>query len=134
MAGPVTIYRHVKRLGNIVNHPAKGISTPGRLTVTPGTAQRKAYPGIYGDPREVAAEAARRVGPEDPALQQLFGVSRGELSEIARSRTGTITDPQLPGATKNPRVIERIMGEPLLSFLGRELQPLSPIVALAGCS
>jgi len=44
--------------------------------------QRTAYPGIYKDPRTLANEAAARLAPEDPALKQLFGVTRGDLYEI----------------------------------------------------
>jgi hypothetical protein len=51
-------------------------------------AERQAYPGIYKDPREIAAEAAARVAPEDPALRRLFGVGREDLYDIGRSRVG----------------------------------------------
>jgi len=45
---------------------------------------RNAFPGIYGNPKEIAAEAARRVAPEDPAMKQLFGVTRGDLYDISQ--------------------------------------------------
>jgi hypothetical protein len=56
--------------------------------------QRNAYPEIYSDPRELAAEAASRVAKEDPLLQQLFGVSRQDLFDISQqgTRAGNITE------------------------------------------
>lgn len=53
------------------------------------------------DPRQVIADAAAKVGPEDPLLQQLFGVSRQDLSDIALSRQGNELG-SLPGAKPNP--------------------------------
>ncbi len=49
---------------------------------------RNMYPAIYGNPRELAAEAASRVAPESPALKRLFGVTRPEMYEIAGNRAG----------------------------------------------
>jgi len=66
-------------------------------------AQRVFSPGIYRDPRIIAAEANARVAPEHPAMKQLFGVTRDDLYEISKqgTREGNITDPGLwaPGKT-----------------------------------
>jgi hypothetical protein len=78
-----------------------------RLATTPAPdvlleRQRTAYPGIYQSPRALAEQAAARVAPEDPALQQLFGVSRQDLYDISQAgtRPGNI-EPQL--ALPGPR-------------------------------
>lgn len=73
--------------------------TPGKQTVA--NPKRNAFPGIYNDPRQVIADASSKVGPEDPLLQQLFGVSRSDLSDLALSRQGNELG-NLPGATQNP--------------------------------
>ena len=66
--------------------------------------QRIAYPGIYDDPRSLVQEAASRVAPEDPAMKQLFGVTREDLFNISQqgTRAGNITERPFkaaPGAT-----------------------------------
>jgi hypothetical protein len=71
--------------------------TPGQQTVA--NPQRNAFPGIYGDPRKVISDANQMVGPEDPLLQRLFGVSRQDLSDIAQGRQGNELG-VLPGAKK----------------------------------
>lgn len=73
--------------------------TPGKQTVA--NPKRNAFPGIYGDPRQVISDATSKVGPEDPLLQQLFGVSRSDLSDLALSRQGNELG-SLPGAKQNP--------------------------------
>jgi hypothetical protein len=67
-------------------------------------AQRVAYPGIYGDPREIAANAAAQVAPEHPALKQLFGVTRQDLYDIGEQgrRQGNITTPLTFSAKPRP--------------------------------
>ena len=64
--------------------------------------QRMAFPGIYKNPKEIAAEAAARVEPEDPALKRLFGVSRGDLYEMGKGRKGNLPG-TLPGAAAKPK-------------------------------
>jgi hypothetical protein len=81
--------------------------TPGRQTVA--NPQRNAFPGIYNDPRQVIADASEKVGPEDPLMQQLFGVSRGDLSDLSLSRQGNELG-SLPGASANPRGAESALG------------------------
>ncbi len=78
---------------------------PNKRVQTVKDPQRMAYPGIYKDPREIAAEAAARVAPEDPAMKRLFGVNRGELYEMGRQRKGNLPG-ELPGAAANPRGAE----------------------------
>jgi hypothetical protein len=65
--------------------------------------QRMFAPGIYKDPREIAAEAAAQLEPEHPALQQLFGVTRQDLADIGQqgTRPGNMA-PQYAQAA-NPR-------------------------------
>jgi len=64
--------------------------------------QRMAFPGIYGNPKEIAAMAASRVAPEDPALKQLFGVTRADLYEMNQGRKGNLPG-TLPGAAAKPK-------------------------------
>lgn len=66
---------------------AKGGSV-GKQTVTNPTGNR--YPGIYDDPREIAAKAAARVAPESPNLKRLFGVTRAEMYEQGAHRQGNM--------------------------------------------
>jgi hypothetical protein len=73
--------------------------TPGQQTVA--NPKRNAFPGIYNDPRKVIEDASAKVGPEDPLLQQLFGVSRSDLSDLSLSRQGNELG-SLPGAKPNP--------------------------------
>jgi hypothetical protein len=77
-------------LGAMMPQPLFAVS-PKPTVMRP---QRNAYPEIYSDPRELAAEAASRVAKEDPLLQQLFGVSRQDLFDISQqgTRAGNITE------------------------------------------
>ncbi|HLY80305.1 MAG TPA: hypothetical protein VKQ70_13070 [Caulobacteraceae bacterium] len=79
-----------------------------RQTVDEPTGNR--YPGIYGNPKELAAEAASRVAPESPALKRLFGVTRAEMYERGAHRQGNI-EPNLPftGGTKVNPAAARLM-------------------------
>lgn len=69
---------------------------------TVDNAQRMAFPGIYKRPDEIAREASEMVAPENPMLKRLFGVTRDDLYEMSRARTGNI-EPRLPGAAANPK-------------------------------
>jgi len=64
--------------------------------------QRMAFPGIYKNPKEIAAEAAARVEPEDPSLKRLFGVTRDDLYEMGKGRVGNVSG-ALPGAAAKPK-------------------------------
>lgn len=70
----------------IFNKGVEGPPDPAVQTVA--DPYRMMYPGIYRDPRIIAEEAASRVGPEDPAMKQLWGVTRGDLREMAQGRVG----------------------------------------------
>lgn len=72
---------------------------PGQTVSTP---ERMAFPGIYKRPDVVAKEAAERVAPESPNLKELFGVTREDLFQIARSREGNLPG-NLPGLADNPK-------------------------------
>lgn len=76
-------------------------SPPDPLIQTVADPYRNHFPGVYGNPREIAAEAAARVIPEDPALHRLWGVNRGDLDQIALGRVGN-EEPKLSLAA-NPR-------------------------------
>lgn len=60
------------------------VAKVSRKAVTVRDPQRISYPGIYSDPRELVAEAASRVAPEDPMLKRLFGVTRDDLWQIGQ--------------------------------------------------
>jgi hypothetical protein len=77
------------------------IKTP-KVKPTVKSPERIAFPGIYGNPAKIAAEAASRVAPESPNLKRLFGVTRDDLMQIAHSREGNLPG-ALPGAAANPR-------------------------------
>jgi len=73
--------------------------------------QRMAFPGIYGNPAEIAAEAASRVAPESENLKKVFGVTRDDLYEIGKELRGNLPG-TLPGAAANPKgsaAAEKIM-------------------------
>lgn len=61
--------------------------------------KRAAFPGIYGNPKEIAEEAASRVAPENPAMKRLFGVNRDELYERYGNRPGNM-EPALHSTRK----------------------------------
>lgn len=77
----------------------KALRTPKQTVDNP---QRMAYPGIYKRPDVIAREASEMVAPENPMLKRLFGVTRDDLYEMSKARTGNI-EPRLPGAAANPK-------------------------------
>jgi len=85
--------------GGEVGHYA----SKGKVKQTVKNAQRIAYPGIYGNPKEIAALAASRVAPEDPLLNQIFGVTRADMYQQAHGRQGMPHLGMLPGAAANPK-------------------------------
>lgn len=104
-------------LANLVPLPTRGGSTVSNMAAkqaavealrapkikqTVDNAQRIAFPGIYKRPDEIAREASEMVAPENPIMQRLFGVTRDDLYEMSKARTGNI-DPKLPGAAANPK-------------------------------
>lgn len=86
--------------GNLIYN--KGVENPpNRAVQTVADPYRMMFPGVYRNPRIIAEEAAARVGPEDPAMKRLFGVTRDDLREMAKGRVGN-EDPNLRLA-KNPK-------------------------------
>jgi hypothetical protein len=77
----------------------KALRTPKQTVDNP---QRMAFPGIYKRPDVIAREASEMVAPENPMLKRLFGVTRDDLYEMSKARTGNI-EPVLPGAAANPK-------------------------------
>jgi hypothetical protein len=115
---PITHAEHVVQIGPLVlaKNPKYGkrklysdggdvghYASKGRVKQTVKNAQRIAYPGIYGNPEEIAALAASRVAPEDPLLSQLFGVTRADMFHQAHGRQGMPHLGMLPGAAANPK-------------------------------
>jgi len=62
------------------------------------------FPGVYGNPREMALEAESRVAPEDPIMKQLFGVTRQDVFDIAARRQGNM-EPKLAAPPERTRGI-----------------------------
>ena len=93
--------QHMADGGEVDGYASKGKVTKRQQTVK--NAQRMAYPGIYGNPAEIAALAASRVAPEDPLLKQLFGVTRADMYQQAHGRQGAPHLGMLPGGAANPK-------------------------------
>jgi hypothetical protein len=93
----------LQRLGEAGRHPAQFITDP----------RRSVYPSIYDDPRAIAQLAASRVGPEDPMLQRLFGVSRGDLYDMALAREktglGNLPPPTMAPTKGSEAAIAKVM-------------------------
>lgn len=75
------------------------------------------FPRIWESPRTLASEAAEAVAPEDPALRQLFGVTRDDLYELSKragNRPGQIVEPanargsDVGNAVVTPRNTQRV--------------------------
>jgi hypothetical protein len=74
--------------------------------------QRIYKPGIYKDPREIAAAANAMVAPEHPALKELFGVTRQDLYDISQggTRQGNVApNIWMPAKPKGSYAAENIM-------------------------
>jgi hypothetical protein len=56
-------------------------------------AKTREFPGIWGRPDVIAADAAARARnmPENPALKEVFGVTRDDLYNMLEGRTGTVS-------------------------------------------
>lgn len=86
----------ISQLNPIGSAEASPLDGAGRLLgQTVKNAQRLAFPKIYGNPAEIAAEAASRTAPESPNLPKLFGTTRSEMSQYVDA-PGNM-DPRLPG-------------------------------------
>ena len=93
--------QHMADGGEVDGYASKGKVTKRQQTVK--NAQHMSYPGIYGNPAEIAALAASRVAPEDPLLKQLFGVTRADMYQQAHGRQGAPHLGMLPGGAANPK-------------------------------
>jgi hypothetical protein len=72
--------------------------------------KRTAFPGIYERPDEIARKAAERASPEDPALFDLFGVSRDDLYEMSKERrAGAESIVKFPEKARGSAAAENIM-------------------------
>lgn len=80
-----------------------GVDNPPNPKVqTVADPHRMMFPGIYENPRLIAQEAASRVAPEDLDMKRLWGVSRGDLDEMAKGRVGN-RDPDVYQGPGTPR-------------------------------
>ena len=78
----------VDLFGGVDVGPVGGImGTVGRTTVK--KPLRKAFPGIYDDPRAIVEDSARMVAPENPLMNELFGVTRSDLDALTRAKQGS---------------------------------------------
>jgi len=73
----------------------------GDVVPTVADPQRAAFPGIYQDPRVIAAQVAANTAPESVSLLRLFGTTRSELADIARNRVGN--QAPITNFSANPR-------------------------------
>lgn len=110
-------------VGALGGRPSPLLRSPGRtmkeenwLPVTPAPfvkdPQRTYSPGIYKNPKQIAAEAGAQTAAEHPALKELFGVTRDDLWQIGEkgTRKGNV-DPKLwtPDKPGGSYVAEAIM-------------------------
>ena len=70
-----------KQAARVAKYPA---ANPDVQTVL--EPYRMAFPGIYGNPKQIAATAAERVVEEDDTMKRLWGVTRADLEDIAKRR------------------------------------------------
>jgi hypothetical protein len=106
---PQRIYAPTAGTSGIINAGVE--AKPNRKIQTVSEPYRMMFPGVYGNPKDIAAEAAARVGPEDPAMKRLFGVTRGDLWEMSQGRVGN-QPPAVPPAgprSRGSEAVQRIM-------------------------
>jgi hypothetical protein len=85
----------------------------GDVVPTVANPQRAAFPGIYKDPRVIAAEAAANTVPEARSLFDLFGVTRSDMASVARNRQGN--QPSITNFAARPKgseAAENVMTRP----------------------
>lgn len=66
-------------------------------------AYQREFPGIWEDPRAIAAEANERVAPEDSAMGRLFGYNREALYDEFANRKGNVEGRSLIALPAKPR-------------------------------
>lgn len=59
-----------------------------KIKPTVDNAVRTAFPGIYGNPAEIAAKAASNTAPESQNLFDLFGATRRDLYNLNKGKVG----------------------------------------------
>lgn len=101
--------------------PPSGGGGFGRTTVKDPIGYE--YPGIYGNPRQMAAEAASRVAPESPNLKKLFGITRADLYDMAENRVGNMEPslamaPNPKGSAATEKIINKKNEQRLIDILG----------------
>lgn len=105
-----------------------GVDAPtNKSAQTVADPHRMMYPGIYENPRKIAQEAAARVASEDIDMKRLWGVSRGDLDEMAKGRKGN-RDPDVyqgPGVARGALSAQNIQTP-------QNTQRLQDILAEAG--
>jgi len=109
MIGSGMAFKAPAGAGQVLGSGAMRTGSPNWLPVTPRPSLqeplRVANPGIYKDPRIIAAEANSMLAPEHPALKELFGVTRDDLYQIGQqgTRQGNIeTKLWAPGKESKP--------------------------------
>lgn len=70
--------------------------------------QRTAFPGIYERPDEIVRRAVENAAPEDPALKELFGVSRNDLFEMSKAPRVAESIVKLPKKARGSEAAENI--------------------------
>lgn len=108
-----------KAAGKATKAATRAIDTAKRTPTVMRPKREAMFPDIYMNPRELVSRA--KVAPEDPAMQQLFGVTRADLFDIAQqgTRKGNMTERPFnaaPGAkgaahageVMNPRNVQRL--------------------------
>ena len=77
--------RAIKSFMNKPDMPSAPVnSQTGNVDFFGEGSKRTFKEGIYKDPKTLAREAEAMVAPESPALSELFGTSRAELSDISK--------------------------------------------------
>ena len=86
-----------------------------RLGIKPTVSapERVLFPGVYQNPEEIVRQSAARVAPENPALAELFGVTRADLAKLGERR-GNIENPfslieKYPANPKGAEHAQRVM-------------------------
>lgn len=92
---------------------AKKVAPKVRPRLKPGEfvrdRQRTAFPGIYDRPDEIVRRAVERAAPEDPALKELFGVTRNDLYEMSKAPRIGESIVRLPQTPRGSLAAENVM-------------------------
>jgi hypothetical protein len=88
-ASPVPDYVKYNYSGSTPKSGNAGLANPPNPYVqTVQDPIRMMFPGIYRNPKDLAAQANAQVAPENPMMRRLFGVTREDLQDIGRGRVG----------------------------------------------